>query len=178
MQAWNLLVTIAGQHLLPALLASALIWAALALLFRPGRVRRPAYRVVFLYAALLKVMVATWQGEGISCLKTHPPLAGYLAFSLPNLVAGNRAPLESRLIAAVVATSDFASRVLVAVLVLVLGFCLYRWARIAPIYRRMHTGTIVAPERFPGVYRAFGEIVSSGMADALLAAPSPTRGGP
>jgi len=48
-QAWNLLVTIAGQHLLPALLASALIWAALALLFRPGRVRPPAHRTVFLY---------------------------------------------------------------------------------------------------------------------------------
>ncbi|MGD0111924.1 MAG: M56 family metallopeptidase [Armatimonadota bacterium] len=161
MQAWNLLVTIAGQHLLPALLASALIWAALALLFGPGRVRRPAYRVVFLYAALLKVMVATWQGEGISCLKLDPaPLRGYLAFSLPNVIGGDRAPLESGLVRAVVATSDFSSRVLATVLVLALGFCVYRWVRIAPIYRRMHIGTIVAPERFPRVHRAFGEIVT------------------
>jgi Zn-dependent protease with chaperone function len=152
---------IAGQHLLPALLASALIWAALALLFGPGRVRRPAYRVIFLYAALLKVMMATWQGEGISCLEPRPVLLkGYLGFSLPNLVGGDRAPLESRLVSAVVATSDFSSRVLAAVLMLVLGYCLYRWARLAPIYRRMHTGAILAPQRFPRVHRAFGEIVT------------------
>ena len=160
MQAWSLLVTIAGQHLLPALLASALIWAALALLFGPGGLRRPSYRAVFLYAALFKVLAATWQGEGISCLRTSPPLAGYVAFSLPNIVAGDRAPLESRLVAAVVATSDFSSRVLVTVLVLVLGFCLYRWARIAPIYRRVHAGSAVDPGRFPGTYRIFGELVA------------------
>ncbi len=160
MHAWGLLVAIAGQHLLPALLASALIWAAVALLFGPGGLRRPAYRALFLYAALLKVLAAVWQGEGISCLRTSPPLAGYVAFSLPDVFAGSRGPLESGLVAAAVATSDFSSRVLVAALVLVLGFCLYRWARIAPVYRRVYLESAVDPGRFPGLCCAFDELVA------------------
>jgi len=159
-QAWNLIVTIAGQHLLPALFASVLIYASLVLLFGPGGLRRPAYRAVFLYAALLKVLVAAWQGEGVSCLRTHPPFAGYLGVSLPALVARDGIPVESRLASAAVATSDFSSRVLLTVLVLLLGFCLYRWARIAPIYHRMHASSALAPEQFPSLYRAFGDLVA------------------
>ena len=56
MRASDLLAAFLGRHLLPALFSSALLLIALELLFIPGRLRRPAHRVWFLYAALLKAL--------------------------------------------------------------------------------------------------------------------------
>jgi Zn-dependent protease with chaperone function len=159
---WQLLQAIIGQHLLPALLASAVLYVILAAFSRAAVLRRPAYQVIFLYAALLKVLLAVWTGEGLSCLFPEPSthLLGYTAVSLPRMMVSDGSPLEARKLVPVAATSDAASRVLLAGLLLLLGFCVYRWIRIAPLYRRVHVASALALGAFPGLHRAFDELVA------------------
>ena len=54
----HLLVGLIGCHLLPALFVSVGIYLVLGFLFGPVKLRRPAHRVILLYAALLKAAFA------------------------------------------------------------------------------------------------------------------------
>ncbi len=161
MRASDLLAAFLGRHLLPALFSSVLLLAVLELLFTVGRLRRPAYRVLFLYAALLKGLMAVWVGEGISCLSAQPPLAGYIAVSIPRLLAPEGLWVESgsRLIIALVGTSDLSLRVLLAVIVLLAAFFCYRWFRLAPLFRRLQEGELTDAAQFPCLHTAFEELV-------------------
>jgi Zn-dependent protease with chaperone function len=159
--ASGLLAAFLGRHLLPALFSSVLLLIALELLFSVGRLRRPAYRVLFLYAVLLKCLVAVLVGEGVSCLPVQPTpkVAGYVAVSIPGLFAGDRGPWELPLIAAVVHSSELSLRVLLAVVVFLAGFLCYRWLRLAPFFRGFRAGEFVEAARFPGLHETFQDLV-------------------
>jgi Zn-dependent protease with chaperone function len=155
----NLLVNLAGQHLIPCVLASAIIYVALGLLFRLGRLRRPADRAAFLYVALLKAGLALWAGERISCLASHGRMNGYLGFSLPDLVPDGRA-LELRDSAAVPPVSALAGPMLLVIVVVVVLLLCYRWARLAPVYRAVYQPRRVGLAGFPEVSEAFQRLVA------------------
>jgi Zn-dependent protease with chaperone function len=56
--------------------------------------------------------------------------------------------------------SDFSSWALLAILVLILGFCVYRWARIAPIYRGLQVSELADPRLFSHAHRTFQDLVA------------------
>jgi Zn-dependent protease with chaperone function len=151
-------VGLAGHHLIPAVLASGVVFFALWLLFGLGRLRRPPDRAVFLFVAMLKAAVSVWEGEGVSCLTLHPQVLGYLTLHLPNLVPSGP-PFEPHKLAAVMAGSGLARAVLLGIAVL--GFLLlcYRWVRLAPVYRRIFEVRAASARDFPHVFRIFLELV-------------------
>jgi Zn-dependent protease with chaperone function len=157
--ASGLLAAFLGRHLLPALFASVLLLLALELLFSVGRLRRPTYRVLFLYAALLKCAMALLGGEGISCLSAQPPVAGYVAIRLPTLLLPGDFSWEPGRLAELVAASPFSLRVLLAAIVFLAGFFCYRWFRLAPFFRGFRAGEFVEAAQFPGLHETFQELV-------------------
>jgi beta-lactamase regulating signal transducer with metallopeptidase domain len=157
--SWYLVVNLVGHHLIPCVLASAVIYIALGLLFRLGRLRRPADRAAFLYVALLKAGLALWAGERISCLASHGRMNGYLGFSLPDLVSDGTA-FELREPAAVPPVSALTGPMLLVIAVVVVLLLCYRWARLAPVYRAVYEGRSARPAEFPGTFRAFERLVT------------------
>ncbi|MCJ7821869.1 MAG: hypothetical protein MUQ26_02100, partial [Armatimonadetes bacterium] len=154
MASWHLVVNLVGHHLIPCLLASAVIYIALGLLFRLCRLLRPADRAAFLYIALLKAGLALWTGERISCLGSPGRLFGYFGFSLPDLVSDGGA-FEFRDPAAVPPVSALTGPMLLVIaLVAVLLLC-YRWARLAPVYRAVYASRRAERAEFPGTFQAF-----------------------
>lgn len=159
MWGWHLVTGIAGQHIIPSLFACALVYLALCLLFGPGQLRRPADRVAFLYAALLKAAFALWAGTGISCLAPHPEMAGFFGIRLPKMVPQG-IPFEPHDLAAVPVISQVASRVLLGGLALALVLLCLRWVRLAPVYRAIHQGRRVEDREIPAVFRVFDELAT------------------
>ena len=158
MASWHLVVNLVGHHLIPCVLASAVIYVALGLLFRLGRLRRPADRAAFLYIALLKAGLALWAGEKISCLASHGRMNGYLGFSLPDLVSDGRA-FELRDPAAVPPVSALTGPMLLVIAVVVVLLLCYRWALLAPVYRAVYEGRRAGRAEFPDTFRAFERLV-------------------
>ncbi len=158
MAAWQFLLSVAGRHLLPAFFSSGMVFLILALFFGSGWMRRPATRVLFLYAAFTKAALELWRGEGLSCLDNNGKGLGYLGLQLPNL-APDGPPFDSRISAALLMKSDSAERVLIILAVLGIGLLVYRWSRLAPFSRRLQESAQVGPEESPAVFSAFGEIV-------------------
>jgi Zn-dependent protease with chaperone function len=154
----QLLTGIAGHHIIPCVLASAIIFVFLGLLFGPGRLRRPAHRIIFLYVALLKAGLALWVGEKVSCLARHAEMFGYLGLSLPDLAPDGFA-FEADAVATALARSDLAGSVLMVTLGLALGLLCYRWARLAPVYRSIYAARRVEARSSPAVFRIFDELV-------------------
>lgn len=159
MASWHLVVNLVGHHLIPCLLASAVIYIALGLLFRLGRLRRPADRAAFLYIALLKAGLALWTGERISCLASHGRMFGYLGFSLPDLVSDGGA-FEFRDPAAVPPISALAGPMLLVITVVVVLLLCYRWALLAPVYRAVYASRRAGRAEFPDTLRAFERLVT------------------
>jgi len=154
----QLLTGIAGHHIIPCVLASAIIFAFLGLLFGPGRLRRPAHRVVFLYVALLKAGLALWVGEKVSCLARHPEVFGYLGLSLPDLAPDGFA-FEPDALATALVESGVVGPVLGATAVLALALLCYRWSRLSPVYRRVYEGQKAEARDLPEVFQSFRELV-------------------
>jgi len=156
--SWHLVVNLVGHHLIPCVLASAVIYVALGLLFRLDRLRRPADRAAFLYIALLKAGLALWAGERISCFASHGRMLGYLGMRLPDLVSDGAA-LDLQELAAIPPDSDLAGRMLLTILAVVLLLLCYRWARRAPVYRAVYDGRRAGLAEFPDTFRAFERLV-------------------
>ncbi len=148
-------VSIAGHHLIPALLASVLLYLVLALLFGPGRLRKPADRALFLYSAPLKAALAVWVGTGLSCLGHSFAGTAYLQIRLPNLVPDGP-PFEPHVLAAVLTGSELTGRVLLLSLILALALLCYRWFRLAPFYRRIYACRQASAREFPELVQAYG----------------------
>lgn len=159
MRPERLLIAVAGQHLIPALLASAVLGAALALLFGPGRVRRPADRVLFLQVALAKVVLALWVGEKVPYLLSHHPARAYYGFTLPSLVP-DRIAFEPSRLAVVPANSPLAGRVFIVLLAVGAALLCYRWLRLAPLYRRVYESRRVGADDVPEAFEQFAALVS------------------
>ena len=158
MPLWQFMANVVGHHMLPCLLASAVIYAALSLLLGPGRIRRPADRALFLYAALLKAGIALWAGEAVSCLSANPHVFGYFAVRLPDL-APNGPPFEPNALIAALARSEPIGAVLLATAILMLGLLCYRWSRLAPLYRSIYSSRRVEARTAPQAFRAFERLV-------------------
>ena len=158
MSGFQLLLGIIGHHLIPCVLASAIIFVFLGLLFGPGRLRRPAHRIVFLYAALLKAGLALWAGQKVSCLALNAHVFGHFGFRLPNLAPDGFA-FEPEAVATALARSDLAGSVLLVTLGLALGLLSYRWARLAPVYRDIYAARRVEARSSPAVFRIFDELL-------------------
>lgn len=159
MSVWQLVTELVGQHLIPALLASAAIYLALRLLFAVGRLRRPREQVVFLQACMLKALLALWAGASVSCLAKGVPLFGYFAVRLPSPLPDSL-PLESRKLAAALTDSTLAVPVLVVVLMLAGGLLCYRWLRLAPVYRGVYATRMADPAAFRELFRVFEDLVA------------------
>ena len=157
----NLLVNLAGQHLIPCVLASAIIYVALGLLFRLGRLRRPADRAAFLYVALLKGGLALWTGARLSSFAGSGGVFAHLGFRLPDLVPDGVA-LDLRGPASILPGSDLAARMLVLIVSVALVLLCYRWMRLAPVYRAVYQRRRVGLAGFPEVSRAFQRLVANG----------------
>jgi Zn-dependent protease with chaperone function len=155
---WQFITEIAGYHLIPCLLASAVIYLAVLLLFGPGRVRRPQDRVLFLYAALAKATLALWAGAGISCLAHHPRLLGYFVVRLPDVWTYEFA-VGPRMLATVVSVSHVAESVLLIVSGAIILLLCWRWYRLAPFYSRIYEQRRCEPGEFPIAFRTFEELV-------------------
>jgi len=140
-------------------LASAVIYIALGLLFRLGRLRRPADRAAFLYVALLKAGLALWAGVRVSSFAAHGYTLGHLGFRLPDLVPDGIA-LDFRGTALISPGSELAGRMLFAILTATLLLLLYRWIRLAPVYRAVYQSRRVGLAGFPEVSRAFDRLVA------------------
>jgi len=133
----SLLLSIISHHIVPCLLASAIIAGLLAVLFGLSRIRRPRHRALFLYAALAKATLALWVGSGLSCLIGYPDLIGYAAVRLPNISPNSGALLEAPSTVTTLAGSSFSGHL--ALLAVVAGAALlaWRWSRLAPFLRRI-----------------------------------------
>lgn len=158
MSGFQLLLGITGHHLIPCVLASAIIFVFLGLLFGPGRLRRPAHRIIFLYTALLKAGLALWAGEKVSCLARHPEVFGYPGLSLPNLAPDGFA-FEPDALATAVVESGVAGPVLGATAALALALLCYRWSRLSPVYRSVYEGQKADARDLPDVFQTFRELV-------------------
>jgi Zn-dependent protease with chaperone function len=156
--SWHLVVNLVGHHLIPCVLASAVIYIALGLLFRLGRLRRPADRAAFHYIALLKAGLALWTGERISCLASHARTNGYLGFALPDLVSDGGV-FELRDPTSVPAISALTGPMLLVLTVVLIVLLCYRWARLAPVYRAVYASRRARPAEFPEVFQAFERLV-------------------
>lgn len=159
MASWHLVVNLVGHHLIPCVLASAVIYAALGLLFRVCRVRRPGDRAGFLYIALLKAGLALWAGERISSLAGNGGMLAHLGFRLPDLVPDGVA-LDLRGSAGIAAGSELAGRMLLVITVVVVLLLCYRWARLAPVYRAVYEGRRARRAEFPEVFEVFEKLVA------------------
>jgi len=171
-QAWQLIVSVIGHHILPALLACAAIHLALCFLFGPGRLRRPADRVLFLYAALLKAALAVWAGEAISCFRAdskRPIIAGYFVLRLPDVVP-NGPPFEPRVLAAILARSELAGLMFLAIIILGLALLCLRWIRLAPFCRRIYEFRRAETGEFTHLFRIFDELVSRSYGEGVRVA--------
>jgi len=157
--ARNLLANMLGYHLIPCLLASAVIYLVLWLIFTVARFRRPAGRVLFLYAGLLKAALVLWAGESVSCLASHPKAFGYFFFRLPNLLPDGP-PFDPRQLPAGLASSELLGSVLLVILILLLALLCYRWSRIAPVYRGVYRSRRAEASEFPEVFEAFDRLVT------------------
>ena len=158
MASWHLVVNLVGHHLIPCLLASAVIYIALGLLFRLGRLRRPADRAGFLYIALLKAGLALWAGEKISCLGAHGYMLGHFGVRLPDVVPDGVA-FELHAPTGIPRVSELAGRVLLSLIAVAIVLLCYRWARLAPVYRAVYEGRRARPAEFPEVFQAFERLV-------------------
>jgi Zn-dependent protease with chaperone function len=156
--AWHLIVTVLGHHLIPCVLASGVMYLALSLLFGPFRLRRPADRVLFLYAALVKAGLALWVGEKVSCLASYSEAHGTIGFCLPDLIPDGIV-LETQTLAAIMSGSHFADRVLVALVVAGAALLCYRWARLAPFYRSIYEQHAAEPRAAERLARTFESLV-------------------
>jgi Zn-dependent protease with chaperone function len=156
--AWHLIVDVAGYHLLPSLSACAVIYVVLSVLLGRGRLDKPADRALFLYAAHIKAALAVWVGESLSSLATQPERFGYFSFRLPAVVPAGP-PFELPAATAVMPHSEFATRVLVAVVIAATALLCYRWARIAPLYRSIYESRRAEPGEFPELFRMFDQLV-------------------
>jgi Zn-dependent protease with chaperone function len=165
MALWQFIVAMVGQNLLPCLFASAIIYAALSLLFRLGRMRRPADRTLFIYAGLFKAGLALWAGEGVSCLSADPRVFGYFALRLPNL-APNGPPFEPNALIAVLAVSQPVGAVLFAIALSATAMLCYRWARLAPLYRSIYNSRRVSAEGAPSAFEAFEALLTQAYGNA------------
>jgi Zn-dependent protease with chaperone function len=157
--SWHLVVNLVGHHLIPCVLASAVIYIALGLLFRLGRLRRPADRAAFLYIALLKAGLALWAGGRLSCLASHGRMNGYMGMRLPNLVPDGTA-FDLQESAVIPPDSDLAGRVLLSLVAVAIVLLCYRWARLAPVHRAVYEGRRARPAEFPGAFQAFKRLVA------------------
>jgi beta-lactamase regulating signal transducer with metallopeptidase domain len=149
----EVLLTIAGHHIVPCLLACVVVFGALGLVFGPIRVRRPRDRVLFLYAAFVKALLALWVGSGISCLVGYPQVTGHFGIRWPNISPDNTAFLEASSLITPLVESGLSGRVALAVLALGVVVVVYRWVRLAPLFGRVQRaeerpdGLMAAPER-------------------------------
>lgn len=157
MSGWELALGLAGHHLIPCLLASAIIWALLSLALWP--LRRPADRVPFLYLSILKGMVALCAGVGMSCLAPNQTIHGTLSLRLPDLVREG-SPLEPRRLALGFAYSGVTGYAVIAVLAIGLALLVRRWVRLAPVYRRVYDAEPAREAQYPELFRAFEELVN------------------
>jgi Zn-dependent protease with chaperone function len=153
----HLLEWIAGHHLIPAVLASCLIYLWLAAILHLVRARRPADQVPFLYAGLVKACIAVWTGERMSCFASPDPRQGYAGLRLPNLIPTGSLS-ESLHAPPTAADSWHLATLLLGGLAL--GLLCYRWSRIAPIYRRLQVSRQARPWEFPKVFEIFEDLVA------------------
>ncbi len=162
MSTWHMLGAIVGRHLIPSLLASCVIGSALWLLDGLGRLRRPAHRVAFRYAAIVKAGLATCAGAGISCLESYPRTFGYYGLRLPNLVPDGtkKAPFEIHEVAALLSSPWLAGTVLILAAVLGLGLLCYRWLRLAPVYRHIYERCELEATEFAELSSVFDGLVA------------------
>jgi Zn-dependent protease with chaperone function len=156
-RAWHLLTQIVGHHLIPCLFASALMHAVMQALSSSGLVRRASHRALFRYAGLVKAALALWVGESVSFLSSDPRLLGYFGFRLPNLVP-NDPRYDPRKLAAVLASSELTSWVLSVILISAGALLVYRWVRLAPVYRGIYARLGADRDEYPEVFRVFDEL--------------------
>lgn len=159
MASWYLVVNLVGHHLIPCVLASAVIYIALGLLFRLGRFRRPADRAAFLYVALLKAGLALWAGERISCFAAQGRMLAHLGVRLPDMVPDGVA-FEFDASIWTPRASELAGRVLLSLIAVAIVLLCYRWARLAPVYRDVYEGRRARLAEFPDTFRAFERLVA------------------
>ncbi|MFB3883491.1 MAG: M56 family metallopeptidase [Armatimonadota bacterium] len=171
MSAGPLLVALAGYHLIPCLLACAVIHGALAVLARLSPLRQAHHRVILLYLALLKGALALFAGAGISCLASHSRFFGYFYLQWPDLLP-DRSPLErTGRLAALVANPELSGVVLLAVLALAIALLSYRWVRIAPVYRAIYASRRAEPEACWRAAAALSEVVELAQRTGWRTAP-------
>jgi Zn-dependent protease with chaperone function len=156
--AQHLILEVVGHHLIPCLLASAVIFLALFLIFRA--VRRPAHRVLFLYVTLLKAALALWLGVGASCLDHRPLLLFNIHVRLPSLAPAGSLfePIERP--ERGILQSDLSGLMLLAVLALIFVLALRRWARLSPVHRGIYESHAAAPAEFPEVFETFDRLAT------------------
>ena len=159
MASWHLVVNLVGHHLIPCVLASAVIYIALGLLFRLGRLRRPADRAAFLYIALLKAGLALWAGERLSCLGAQGYMLGHFGVRLPDVLPDGVA-LDLRAPTGIPRVSELAGCVLLSLVAVAIVLLCYRWTRLAPVYRAVYGGRRVGRAEFPEAFQAFERLVT------------------
>jgi len=157
--SWHLVVNLVGHHLIPCLLASAVIYIALGLLFRLGRLRRPADRAAFLYIALLKAGLALWAGARLMSFAGNGYRLAHLGLRLPDLVPDGM-DLGLRGPAGIPPGSELAGCMLLVILSVALVLLCCRWIRLAPVYRVVYRRRRVGLAAFPEVCRAFERLVA------------------
>jgi Zn-dependent protease with chaperone function len=156
--AQHLILEAVGHHLIPCLLASAVTFLALVLIFLP--LRRPAHRVLFLYAAIFKAALALWLGVGASCLEHRPALFFNIHLRLPSFMpAGSLFEMADRPDKALL-QSDLSGWMLLAILALALALACRRWARLAPVYRAIYESHTAAAADFPQVFAVFDQLAA------------------
>ncbi len=159
MDLQRLILGITGRHVVPCLLVSAVIYAALRLLFGPARLHKSAQRVAFLNACLLKAALALWVGVGVSCFADSPLLFVSYGIRLPDLIPDGLL-LESQTLADALARSDLAAVVLATLLAIGLLLLCWRWARLAPVCRHIHEARSARREFSAEAFQVFEDLVA------------------
>ncbi len=163
MAAWQWVGDIVGHHLIPCVLASAVLHVWLLLLFGPFRIGSARTRTALVYVAFLKAALALWVGSAVSCLSQYG-FYGYFVLRLPNAIPDNML-FEPRLLGRVVERSELAALVFMGVLVTTGLAFVWRWARLAPLCRAISASRCARPEEFPAAFQAFDELLRGSSGD-------------
>jgi Zn-dependent protease with chaperone function len=155
MSGWQLLVGLAGHHIIPAVLASAVIWVMVSLIF--GLLPRAGDRVWFLYVAIIKALVALLAGAGVSCLARNADVNGLFGILLPDVVPEG-SPMEPHTFALAFANSGLVGYAMAAGVSVGIGLLARRWYRLAPVYRRLYEVSAVSGNEFAQLFNDFDEL--------------------
>ncbi len=163
---WDLLMSLAGHHLVPCLFACVVIAIALSVMLRVFP--QAGHRVWILYAAISKAALALCAGAGLSCLAVNPHSHGNFGLRLPGILPAD-SPVQPHYRGTFLIPSDLVAYAAAGVVIAGLIALTRRWFRLSPICRSLCRGE--AAGEFPDLYLAFEELVRRARLPGVVGKP-------